>query len=329
MRQSDGIGGYFDTDYRYTGFKVDKNGRGSLGFFSVSAVDVDRKVETLTEYSQAFPTVGLPTAVDVNITDKLDNGTNLLQQIADTSRSYTVRNGIPSYSGPPIKYVCVNTDTTLEYDVETGALLRSVATDNDPTDSGVPCDALGHSGQPGTPDANGTPLSRRVTLTDHVPNPDVLYRTDTVTYYNETFVAGLSTLLTRQIAKPLVDGVGDATKDRTTTVSYVLNKGTVSQVVREPDQAAPIKLTTAFAYDNFGNRTSETITPSETGGPPTPPLARTEIVNTTGWSVTIHYERRGGSALSFDPVRHRSDQRPECDERRIFDDHAHLRRVGR
>jgi RHS repeat-associated protein len=313
MRLSDGIGGYFDTNYSYTGFKVDKSGRGSLGFSSATAEDVDRKVKTLTTYSQSFPTVGLATAVDVTITDKLDNGTNQLQQIAGTSRSYTVRNGVTSFSGPPIKYVCLNTDTTVEYDVESGASLRTVFTDNDPTDGGVPCDALGHPGQPGTADANGTPLSRRVTVTDHVPNPDVLYRTDTVTYYNETFVAGLSTLMTRQIAKPLVDGVGDATKDRTTAVSYVLNKGTVSQVVREPDQAAPIKLTTAFGYDNFGNRTSETITPSETGGTPTPPLARTETVqydavgrfpdlltNAVGHVTDLGFEPKFGTVLTVD-----------------------------
>jgi RHS repeat-associated protein len=313
MRQSDGIGGYFDVDYRYTGFKVDKSGRGSLGFASMSAEDIDRKIKSVTTYSQSYPSVGLPTAIDVTVTDKLDNGTNLPQIISGTVRSYTPRNGVTSYGGPPIKYVCVNTDTTVEYDVESGASLRTAFMDNDPTDGGVPCDALGHPGQPGTPDANGTPLSRRITLTDHVPNPDVIYRTDTVTYYNETFVSGLSSLPTRQITKPFVDGVGDATKDRTNAISYVLNKGTVSQVIREPDQAAPIKLTTVFGYDNFGNRSSETITPSETGGTPTPPLARTETVqydavgrfpdlltNAVGHVTDLGFEPKFGTVLTVD-----------------------------
>jgi len=46
--------------YRYSGFKMQGGGRGWLGFDSVSTIDAQTGIETITHYNQAFPLTGLP-----------------------------------------------------------------------------------------------------------------------------------------------------------------------------------------------------------------------------------------------------------------------------
>lgn len=52
-----------DTTYWYSGMRMDLRGRGSLGFDTVKATDVDTGIVTTTQYSQAFPTIARATSV--------------------------------------------------------------------------------------------------------------------------------------------------------------------------------------------------------------------------------------------------------------------------
>jgi RHS repeat-associated protein len=48
--------------YRYSGFKMQGGGRGSLGFDKVYSIDGQTGIETVTAYNQAFPLTGTPNA---------------------------------------------------------------------------------------------------------------------------------------------------------------------------------------------------------------------------------------------------------------------------
>lgn len=67
LHRDNGLGGTFDTTYRYGGLKVDVSGRGLLGFRWVEAHEVGSNLTTHTEYAQVFPLTGLVTSQTVSV----------------------------------------------------------------------------------------------------------------------------------------------------------------------------------------------------------------------------------------------------------------------
>lgn len=58
---SDGIGGNYHMTYRYAGMKARQDGRGMLGFRTVTAIDPQTGIVSRTEYRQDYPFIGMPT----------------------------------------------------------------------------------------------------------------------------------------------------------------------------------------------------------------------------------------------------------------------------
>lgn len=62
LRQSNGQGGWIAFNHRYAGAMADATGRGSLGFTTVSVVDVGTGITVESVNSQVFPLTGMPIA---------------------------------------------------------------------------------------------------------------------------------------------------------------------------------------------------------------------------------------------------------------------------
>jgi hypothetical protein len=60
---SNGIGGTAGTAYKYAGRRISADGRGSLGFSQMSAVDAQTQVKTSLVFRQDWPYVGMPSLI--------------------------------------------------------------------------------------------------------------------------------------------------------------------------------------------------------------------------------------------------------------------------
>jgi RHS repeat-associated protein len=105
---------WLDTTYTYTGLRSHMEGRGSLGFETVSATDQQTHVTTKTTYSQDFPTTGMPTSVVATHS----NGT-VLSQTTNTLASFA------TVTGASYPYVRVSTVARKDLD---GSALPTVVT---------------------------------------------------------------------------------------------------------------------------------------------------------------------------------------------------------
>jgi RHS repeat-associated protein len=105
---------WLDTTYAYTALRSHMEGRGSLGFLTVSATDEQTHVTTKTLYSQDFPTVGMPKTV----TATHSNGT-VLSRTTNTLASFA------TVAGAWYPYVRASTTTRKDLD---GSALPTVDT---------------------------------------------------------------------------------------------------------------------------------------------------------------------------------------------------------
>src|SRR5439155_17536495 len=64
MRVANALGGWLSSSYTYAGLRTDLQGRGSLGFEVVKTIDQVTGITTTSNYSQDFPTIGMPTSVN-------------------------------------------------------------------------------------------------------------------------------------------------------------------------------------------------------------------------------------------------------------------------
>ncbi|MDP2030516.1 MAG: SpvB/TcaC N-terminal domain-containing protein [Thiobacillus sp.] len=84
----DGVGGQFHTAYRYAGARSDLQGRGFLGFATLERTDLQTGIVSRTNYSQVFPTIGMPTLA----TKTTANGVEL-SRVENTLTSKTLNAG--------------------------------------------------------------------------------------------------------------------------------------------------------------------------------------------------------------------------------------------
>lgn len=92
---SDGIGGFRTTKYTYGGLKVDRGGRGSLGFAWIEEQQVETDALTRTEYLQAWPYTGMARFKTVSVPQRPGLPRQLIQQITNTYAClHPVNNGV-------------------------------------------------------------------------------------------------------------------------------------------------------------------------------------------------------------------------------------------
>ncbi len=110
----DGIGGTRDTDYTYTEAKTSVDGRGFLGFKTMSATDVATGIKTTTTYNQSHPYIGL-----VERTEQRLSNDDLLGEVDTTFGQTQTHTGIEVKTGHPgVLFPYAATVTKKDYEID-------------------------------------------------------------------------------------------------------------------------------------------------------------------------------------------------------------------
>jgi len=255
-----GIGGQRDFDYSYSGARVNLTGRGLLGFHTMTAVDYEAGIKSITTYKQAFPYIGMVASTEQK---RVDNGTTLGSITTDWANieTYTDLTYFP-YPSEVIK---------LDRELNNTDVVKTTTTS--------------------TYDSYGSPSTILVKMEDMVNTSDVFYTHTSNTYHTTGgwITNWLLGRLTRTEVTQYLPGNSD-TKNGTCTTSscakrvssfaYNSTTGLITQEVVEPDTAS-LKLQTDYTHDGFGNRLTATVTGGSGG---------TAITSRT---TTTAYDSRG------------------------------------
>jgi RHS repeat-associated protein len=287
VSHEDGAGGWYDIGYRYGGLRFHAD-RGSLGFAWMQVTDSRTQIRTKTLFRQTHPFIGLP---DGAITTQ-ENG-NSLSETATTYEYLSLNNG----------------KTIFPYAAET--IQKTYELNGDLTSETVTTYAYDTFG-------NATVIE-----IDTSGGDAVFTKTVTSTYENwvsapsSTGLGGwmpgrlLSSTVTTTAPNP--DGGAPFTQTRTSDFEYSTTTGLLTTEIIEPDapddpvtQApSPLKLTTTYAYDSFGNKTTVTTTGAGLGAGRTATTTHTangrfplKTANALGHEETYAYDPALGVLLS-------------------------------
>lgn len=217
----------YATTYAYAGAKKDLEGRGFLGFSTVTATDPQTSIVTTTNYSTSFPYIGLVTSeTKVRSSVTLSSVTN----------TYTNNSGCgvtPAASGVVID--CLSTMAVSGHDLN-GATLPSTTTNY-------------------TYDNYGNALTVSISVSDGSS------KNTTNTYSNDTTNWFLGRMLTTSVNSI----VGSSNLTRQSSFAYSSTTGLLTQESIEPgvstcnSGSSSCTLTTSYTYDAFGHRITTTI----------------------------------------------------------------------
>ena len=224
---SDGIGGDFETTYKYEGYKWNLDGRGILGFAKIIAENHDTGIETTTEYEQEFPLVMQPKHVEQR---RVSDG----RLLAETTTTYAVNGTVGA--GPVFPYV--QNQVEKRYALSDGRLLVTKTTDR-------------------TVDAYGNTTS----VTEETDDAENTETRKTVT--SNTYTVDLTNWwvgqLTATSTEFWLNGGMSSADTRQTTFTYGTTYGLLKTSTRQPGGGAGIELTTTRTHDAFGNVLTETV----------------------------------------------------------------------
>ena len=206
--------------YAYAGMKADLQGRGPLGFSSVSVTDPQTNTVQTTNYRTDFPYVGMvASATRTHSGATLSSTTNTYAAVSLGSGRWTVE------------------------------LKQSVNASNDLDGTALPSQTTTY-----TYDCDSTPSAcygdaKQIVATTTYGGSTVQTVTNTNWYTDDTTNWYLGRLT--QATVETVVGASDMT--RTTTFSYDSASGLLMQEVVEPNNCE-VRVQTDYTYDNFGNK---------------------------------------------------------------------------
>ncbi|WP_282611404.1 toxin TcdB middle/N-terminal domain-containing protein, partial [Pelagibius sp. Alg239-R121] len=263
-----GVEGDAVINYTYAGAKVDAQGRGFLGFRTVTARDEQTGILTTTTYNQTYPFTG---QVDSSVT-RLDNGTvvDLVKEVSSTYASKLIFDG-SSTNQPSVLFPYADLSTSKAYEISrldlqsnqvAGFLVSSTTTSS-------------------TYDDYGNALSITQSVTDETTGATggQVFTTQTASLYDNdevNWILGRVTSTTVTKTRP-----GAANQSRKSAWEYNATNGLLTKEIIEPDIPS-LKVTTSYTYDAFGNETAVTV--SGTG--------------VTSHSTTTSYDTNGQFPLS-------------------------------
>ncbi|WXG53364.1 MAG: FG-GAP-like repeat-containing protein [Candidatus Sedimenticola sp. (ex Thyasira tokunagai)] len=261
----DGVGGDKRTNYQYAGLKVHLQGRGSLGFASMVAIDEQTGIVTTTAFRQDYPFTGQVSRTEQRLADSTLLGETTADYSATTPHNDKV---YFAYSPQSVEK---------SYDLD-GTLLVTTTTDSLYDDYGNPTQITVT-----TTDSLGTETKK--TLSDYTNDTD-LWHLGRLTGATTTHsYSGAQSSITR----PSIT--------RTSAFEYN-SDGLLSREIIEPDKLIQRKKT-ATDYDRFGNKIKVTIsgflTPTHSSSSQYSPDGRFPISVTNALG---HSESR-----SYDPLR--------------------------
>ena len=267
-----GIGGQSESQYQYEGAKTHVEGRGFLGFASMTALDVDNDIQSKTSYEQAFPYTGL-----VNATEQRFDPDNSNILIGEVSSSYSFVN-----THTDVVFPYATTVTKKDYDIPTGSSASTLVSTTTTTTIYDDNTAQSSSFDCSVNDCFGNPTEITVDVTDgtdtYTTHTDNTYApADTsnwilgrltqakVTQYLPDYTGSTDGSCT----DPTSNGVPGTCDTRVSSFKYddetdnydtdSIVSGLLTHEIIEPGDAE-YTLTTEYQYDAFGNRTEVKVT---------------------------------------------------------------------
>src|SRR5580658_7027542 len=245
VHTSDGIGGTRTVTYSYGSLRADLQGRGSLGFGTVTGTDQSTAISTVTDYQQIFPTIGLPSQ---SITSIISNGNKVT--LNTTTIGYdTVAEVVGTAGSPSVVFVGPSGTTVVRND------LAGTASPNAATSTPYDCD---------TP-----PQTCYGNVTTQTVTPDPADSTATVFTYE---TADTTRWLVAEVnSVTAMDTVNGTSLSRSTGFGYypsglpeysVIDPGGLSST-NAAGQVSELTLLTDYSYDSFGNRTGTVLSPTD------------------------------------------------------------------
>ena len=221
VQQSNGIGGFNTTEYSYSGLKANLQGRGSLGFESITSHQLESGKKTVTHYHQGFPLTGMVKSYKEYLGDTLVNRSHSTY-ITSTGANSTIKQVHPSQQQ----------QSSYELD---GSLVNQVTSDYSDYDS------YGNLGQLVT------------TTVAYNGNQSETYSQTTVNHYDNHSGNWILGRLTDSSVTHSRSGADDIT--RSSAFTYHPN-GSLQTETTQPGHE--LSLTTQYQYDQYGNTTRVT-----------------------------------------------------------------------
>ncbi|MES9856861.1 MAG: FG-GAP-like repeat-containing protein [Sedimenticola sp.] len=211
----DGLGGVNGTSYQYAGLKAQLQGRGSLGFASMTATNEQTGIVTTTEFRQDYPFTGQVSRTEQRLADS-----TLLGETSADYNATTTHNGKVYFAYSP-------QSVDKKYDLD-GTLLVTTTTDN-------------------SYDAYGNPTEITVTTADNLGTETKQTLSD---YTNNTDLWHLGRLTRATVTHSHSSSQGPIT--RTSAFEYNAD-GLLSREIIEPYNTEQRKQTDTD-YDSYGNK---------------------------------------------------------------------------
>jgi RHS repeat-associated protein len=236
---SNGIGGDSTSTYTYKGFKVDLDGKGTLGFRETTVLDAPTGIQVTTTRRQDWPYIGSPSQSDTR-----KSGAQLKLEALDYDRL-----GTGSATVPVFPYLRSSTITSREY--TSGQVVSVITTINTyaPYGSSTGCSYTANN--------CGNP-TQVVVLTSDGAGTSTWNKTTDSTYVDTVAAVPTNPGLTDWILERLTSAVVTSVAPNTPTLvrrsafNYYAD-GLLKQEIVEPNDAT-LKLVTEYAYDGYGNR---------------------------------------------------------------------------
>ena len=226
--------------YSYAGARVQVQGRGFLGFRTVTARDEQTGILTTTTYNQSHPFTG---QVDASVT-RLDNGAvqDLVKEVESTYASLTVFDGTAT-NQPSVLFPYAASSTSRAYEI---------------ADSNNAAFLVSSTTTTTTYDSYGNALNVTQSVTDETTGTTggEVFTTETVSLYDNdevNWILGRVTSTTVTKSRP-----GAPDQSRKSAWEYNATNGLLTAEIIEPDLPA-LTVTTSYTYDVFGNETGATV----------------------------------------------------------------------
>ena len=273
---SNGIGGVYSKTYAYAGAVADTQGRGFLGFSSVTTTDSQTGIVETTNYGAVFPLVGLVTS-RTRTGPKTGGGTVTLSTVTNTPTDTNLGAG---------------TDGVVRHFV---SVTQSVTAANDLDGTALPGSTTNYSY-----DAYGNQLTANTSMTDGSS------KAVTNTWLNDT----TNWFLGRVTSTVATNTVGSSVITRTSCFQYDPTTGLLTREVIEPISItncvhSTIGVQTDYTYDPFAHVQTTTISGSgiqtRTKSASYDPLGQfqTQGCNFLNQCENYHYDARFGERTSL------------------------------
>ncbi len=236
-------------NYTYAGAKVHAQGRGFLGFRTVTARDEQTEILTTTTYNQTYPFTG---QVDSSVT-RLDSGAvvDLVKEVESSYASLTIFDGSnpdPALKQPSVLFPYADSSTSKAYEISridaqsqqvSGFLVSTTTTSSTYDNFG-----------------NATDITQTVTDETSGATAGQVFSTQIASVYTNdevNWILGRVTSTTVTKSRP-----GAPDQSRKSAWEYNAANGLLTKEIIEPDIPA-LKVTTSYSYDSFGNETGATV----------------------------------------------------------------------